>query len=142
MASAHSRGRWPRGSTGRIAALPPIPGSDAAALAVEPGVTGVGPLIVVPQAAQAGSTVKTVNLIGTVPHGLGSPTPSSGRPVASNGQAVVDSSLGLAYGRHFSVGGHPFTVVGLASHRTCLVVSAMPTSPSAPPRKSSSGAGA
>jgi putative ABC transport system permease protein len=108
------------GSTGRIAALPPIPGSDAAAVAAEPGVTRVGSLIVVPQAAQSGSMVMTVNLIGTVPHGLGSPTPSSGRPVGSNGQAVVDSSLGLAIGQHFSVGGYPFTVVGLVSHRTLL----------------------
>jgi putative ABC transport system permease protein len=108
------------GSPGRIAALPPILGSDAAAVGSEPGVTRVGPIIVVPQAAQVGSTVKTVNLIGTLPHGLGSPTPLSGRPVDSSGQAVVDSSLGLGIGQHFSVAGHAFTVVGLVSQRTLL----------------------
>ena len=87
-------------------------------MAAEPGVRRVGPLIVVPQAAQAGTTVTSVNLIGTLPHGLGSPTPVSGRPVVTSGQAVVDSSLGLGIGRHFAVAGHTFTVVGLVSDRT------------------------
>jgi putative ABC transport system permease protein len=106
------------GSAARIIALPPIPGSDAAAVGAEPGVTRVGPLIVVPQAAQVGSTVKSVNLIGTLPHALGSPTPLSGRSVGSSGQAVVDSRLGLGIGQRFAVAGHPFTVVGLVSDRT------------------------
>jgi putative ABC transport system permease protein len=106
------------GAAARIIALPPVPGSDAAAVGAEPGVRRVGPLIVVPQAAEAGTMVTSVNLIGILPHALGSPTPESGRGVDGNGQAVVDRRLGLGIGQHFAVGGHGFTVVGLVSDRT------------------------
>ena len=73
------------GAAGRITNLPPIPASDATAVGAEPGVLRQGPIIVVPQAAQIGATVTSVTLIATVPHGLGSPTVSSGRQVATNG---------------------------------------------------------
>jgi putative ABC transport system permease protein len=108
------------GAAGRITNLPPIPASDAAAVGAEPGVLRQGPIIVVPQAAQIGATVTSVTLIATVPHGLGSPTVSSGRQVATNGEAVVDTGLKIGIGQHFSVAKRVFTVVGLVKDRTLL----------------------
>jgi putative ABC transport system permease protein len=108
------------GAAARVDALPPIPAAAANAVAREPGVVREGPLIVVPQAAKVGAQVESVNLIGILPRGLGSPTVSSGRPVATNGQAVVDTLLNLGIGQHFTVAKQTFTVVGIVSNRTLL----------------------
>jgi putative ABC transport system permease protein len=108
------------GSPGRIAGLPPIPASDVTTVGSEPGVQRTGPLVVVPQAVQVGTKVVSINLIGTSPHGLGSPSVVSGRPVTRSGEAVVDTSLKIGIGRQFTLGKRTFTVVGLVSDRTLL----------------------
>lgn len=109
------------GSVGRIAALSPIPQSDVAVVAHAPGVTQADPLVVVPQAAQVpGLPAKSVNLIGYRPGGLGTPTAVTGHTVTGPGQAVVDTRLGLGVGRHFTVSGHLFRVVGTVTDRTLL----------------------
>ena len=108
------------GAAARVAALPPIPASAANAVAREPGVVREGPLIVVPQAAQVGTEVESIILIGSVPHGLGGPTVTTGRPVGTSGQAVVDTRLHLGIGQHFTVAKQNFTVVGTVGDNTLL----------------------
>jgi putative ABC transport system permease protein len=109
-----------KSATARLAGLPPIPASAVFAVAREPGVRRVGPLIVVPQAAQVGHDTRSVLLIGTLPGALGSTTVLSGRPMAHDGEAVVDARLGLGIGRYFVVSGIKFTVVGTVVDRTLL----------------------
>ncbi len=111
------------GSVGRIAALSPIPSSAVSALTQSPGVTSAEPLIVVPQAAKiAGRQPQSVNLIGYQPgQSLGGPgVLAAGHPVSADGQAVVDSRLGVGIGQRFTVSGHSFEVVGVVDNRTLL----------------------
>ncbi len=112
-----------RGSVGRIAALSPIPASALSAVARSPGVSRAEPLIVVPQAAKiVGKPAQSVNLIGYQPgQSLGGPGEAvTGSPVAANGQAVVDSRLGLGIGQRFTVSGRSFKVVGVVDNRSLL----------------------
>jgi putative ABC transport system permease protein len=108
------------GPSGGIVGLTPIAASDITTVASEPGVQRTGPLVVVPQTVQVGPKVESINLIGTSPGGLGSPSVVSGHPVTRNGQAVVDTSLKIGIGGTFTLGTHTFTVVGLVSHRTLI----------------------
>ncbi len=108
------------GAAGRIAGLSPLPITAVSAVAHETGVTRADPIVVAPQAAQTGSTTISINMIGAQPGGLGSPTVTGGRSLAGNGEAVVDTRLGLGIGRHFTVAGLPFTVVGTVADRTLL----------------------
>jgi putative ABC transport system permease protein len=108
------------GASGRIAALPTIPASAVSDVAAEPGVTRADPLLVVPQAAQVGTELRSVNLVGYRPNGLGSPSAGSGRGVTTSGEAVVDQRLHLGAGQHFSVSGRSFTVVGTVTGRTLV----------------------
>ncbi len=113
----------PTGSVARIASLPPILESAVSAVAQSPGITRAEPLIVVPQAAEiVGRQAQSVNLIGYQPgQSLGGPgAPITGRPLAGNGQAVIDARLGLGIGRSFTVSGHIFQVVGVVRDRTLL----------------------
>jgi putative ABC transport system permease protein len=108
------------GAAGRIAGLSPLPITAVSAVAHASGVTRADPIIVAPQAAQSGATTLSINMIGAQPGGLGSPTVTTGRALVGNGEAVVDTGLGLGIGRHFTVSGLPFTVVGTVANRTLL----------------------
>ncbi len=63
-----------------------------------------------------GSTVgahEHVNLVGAIPHRLGSPFVTSGKALAATGQAVADVSLGVGLGEQIRLGSSEFTVVGI-----------------------------
>jgi putative ABC transport system permease protein len=108
------------GASARIVALSTLPSSTVSLVAREPGVVRAEPIIVVPEATQIGTNADSVVLIGERPGGLGSISPSAGRGVRGNGEAVVDSRLGLGIGRHFTVSGRLFTVVGTVAGQTLL----------------------
>jgi putative ABC transport system permease protein len=113
--------RWvlPAGSTGPMTSFATIPDSAVATVRALPGVSEADPLITVPY-----ETVHTANfatsstLLGFVPGGIGDLAPIRGRDARNPGEAVVDERLKLGIGAHFSIAGHPLTVVGLTSGRT------------------------
>jgi len=106
------------GTTGRIVGLPSIASSAVSRVAHESGVTVAAPAIVAPQTATDAGTTSNIFIIGYRPGDLGTPRLSTGRQVESNGQATVDSSLGLAIGQRFRVAGESFVVVGTVTGRT------------------------
>ena len=108
------------GGPGRVASLPPMTSYAEVAAARAPGVRQASAVIFAPQAAQAGNQTTSVVLIGIEPGKLGTPHADAGRTVEHDGDAVVDTRMGLAIGRHFVVAGHTFTVVGTVSNRTLL----------------------
>lgn len=108
------------GSSGRIAALSPMPASSLIAVAGAAGVKQAAPVVIAPQAASVGRTTKSVVLVGYVPGDLGAPAVSSGRAVRNTGEAVVDSLLGVGIGQQFVVSGHTFTVVGTVAGDSLL----------------------
>ncbi len=110
------------GSSGRIAALSPLPASADIAVAVSPGVRRADPVVVVPQAAQVGGSAGTrsVILVGSLTRSLGAPAVQAGRSVRRSGEAVVDKRLGVSLGQQFVVSGRTFTAVGIVSGDTLL----------------------
>ncbi|MDE3085508.1 MAG: ABC transporter permease, partial [Acidobacteriota bacterium] len=108
------------GSSARVAALAPIPGTAEPAVAATPGVKVAQPVAIVPQAATVGSATRSLVLVGVIPGGFDGPGLVSGRAVRSTGQAVVDRRLGLTIGQHFSVAGRRFTVVGTVADKTLI----------------------
>jgi putative ABC transport system permease protein len=59
-------------------------------------------------------------LIGANVGGLGQPTVVDGREVATDGEAIVDESIGIEVGTTVDVAGRPFQVVGLSTDTTVL----------------------
>lgn len=108
------------GAAGRVASLPPIAGSTAASVAGLPGVRQAGPVAVVPQAASVRDQTRSLVLVGYHPGGLGAPDLTAGRPVARDGEAVVDDRFGVAIGEHMAISGRRFTVVGTTTGKTIL----------------------
>ncbi|HLX89064.1 MAG TPA: ABC transporter permease [Acidimicrobiales bacterium] len=108
------------GSSGRIAALSPLPASALIAVDGAPGVHQAAPVVIAPQAANVGAITKSVVLVGYVPGVLGSPAVNTGRVVRQPGEAVVDTSLGVGIGQSFEVSGRQFTVVGTVSGDSLL----------------------
>jgi putative ABC transport system permease protein len=108
------------GAAGRVAALAPLPAALVGAVGREPGVRSAAPVIVVPQAAQVGTSSVGMVMIGSRPGALGSTTVATGREVRADGDAVVDARMKMALGRHFTVSGLRFTVVGTVAGRTML----------------------
>lgn len=109
-----------QGSSGRVAALAPIPQSSVAAVARAPGVRRAEAVVVMPREATVDGTVSNIVLIGATSGALGSSTVVSGHRVAARGEAVVDARLGAALGRSIQIYGHTFRVVGLVQGRTLL----------------------
>ncbi len=109
-----------QGSSGRVAALSPLPAFAEFPVTSAPGVQRADPVIVVPQAATVGHQLESIVLVGYSAGGLGVPPVVTGRPVRADGEAVVDARLGLGVGQRFSVSGHSLTVVGTVSGRTLL----------------------
>jgi putative ABC transport system permease protein len=109
-----------QGSSGRVAALSPLPAVAEFPVNTAVGVRRADPVIVVPQAASVGNQLTSILLVGYTSGGLGVPPVVTGRPVRGNGEAVVDSRLGVGLGQRFSVSGHTLRVVGTVSGRTLL----------------------
>ena len=104
---------------GRIAAMAVFPESEVAVLAHTAGVSRAAPMVLVPQqVAGVNGHPHTVVLAGVAPGELGSPAPSTGRPITDNGQVVIDSALGAPVGSHIAVGDRTLDVVGQTSGRT------------------------
>ena len=102
------------GASGRMVSLSPLSAAVVPQVAADPGAGRVGPVVIAPQVAEVNGAQKSANLIGFIPGDLGAPPIVSGRQVASNGEAVVDTRLKLGVGRQFTMNGHHFTVVGTA----------------------------
>jgi putative ABC transport system permease protein len=109
-----------KGAPGRLAALPPIPAASVYAVAAEPGVRQVEPLVITPSTVVEGNSVTNVVLVGRLPGTDSALVLHGGRHVADNGEAVVDERLGLSLGQRFSVSGRQFRVVGLVEGQTLL----------------------
>ena len=103
------------GGSGRLVALTPFP-----ATAAHPGDDDLSPVVISTQAAQVNGKQESANVIGFVPGQLGQPPLSKGREVRTNGEAVVDSRLGLGIGKPLSIGGRTFRVVGTTSGLSLL----------------------
>jgi putative ABC transport system permease protein len=56
-----------------------------------------------------------INMVGSPPYRLGSPEVATGKRVTTNGEAVVDTSLGVNIGDEVMLSSTTFTVVGLVS---------------------------
>ena len=85
------------------------------------GVTGTVPVVVIPQTADVHGALQQVNLVGAPVGSAAARQPLvAGTELTGRGQAVVDKRMGVGVGSRVSVGGHPFTVVGVTSDRTLL----------------------
>ena len=108
----------PAGTTGPFTAVGTLPATTVGTVVSLPGVRAAGPLATTPEAAQAGPHYVRVTMIGAPVGGLGTVTPSRGRSVGADGQAVADTRLHVGLGHTFTVSGQTFTVVGLVSGHT------------------------
>ena len=94
-----------------------IPSSRAAAVRALPGVRRADPVAVL-RATTVTPQRASVNLIGVVPGGVGSPTGWRGRLLAQDRTAIVDASLGLAAGERLDLNGAAFRVGAVTSGLT------------------------
>jgi len=108
------------GSSGRVAALSPLPASLAGRVVAADGARHAESVVIAPQAASAGGQARSLVLVGVVPGGFEAPALTAGHEVRAAGQAVVDRRFGLGLGRRFTVSGRTFTVVGTMSGETLL----------------------
>ena len=88
-----------------------IAASAAHAAAREPGVQAADPVALLRTTVRV-PKVTDLNVIGVVPHGVGAPEVSEGRPIAGRGEVVADRSLGVALGATLDLAGARFRVVG------------------------------
>jgi putative ABC transport system permease protein len=109
-------------SQGRLTAVASFPAASAAAVAAQAGVGATAGFVLVPQeAVRVGDTNTTGSIVGVVPHHLGSPVVSSGRPLDDRGgEAVVDPAIGAHVGDDITIGARRFRVVGTVADRTLL----------------------
>jgi putative ABC transport system permease protein len=109
-----------RGGTGPFLQPSPLSSATVEAVVKQIGVAHAAPLLFGRQSArrQDGSTFgehQHVNLVGSPPGRLGSPVAVSGRSVGTDGEAVVDATLGARIGQRIRLGTRAFTVVGTVS---------------------------
>jgi putative ABC transport system permease protein len=108
-------------SGGRFTSTSLFPQADVARIAGLPGVSGVGPLAVIPsQQASRDGEGRSVILIGVAVHGLGSPSVSHGSGLNGTGEVVTSSTLGARVGSSMGIDGRSFRVVGTVGDRTLL----------------------
>jgi putative ABC transport system permease protein len=107
------------GVSGPFTSLSALPGTLAADIARRDGVERADPMIIVHRTTSAPEVVD-VNLVAAVPGGLGEPKPRRGRPPRTSGEAVVDTSSGLAIDDRFRIGSRDFVVVGETTGLTIL----------------------
>lgn len=111
----------PARTSGPFTAVSAMPGQTLAEVARTKGVAKATPLVTALQTGQVGhDEPMRLVLIGAVPGSFGQVTPSTGRAVARDGEAVVDARTGLHVGEHLTVNGWPLVVVGLVHGRTIL----------------------
>ncbi|MBV9410291.1 MAG: ABC transporter permease [Acidimicrobiia bacterium] len=112
--------RWlvAKGTSGPFTTATAIPADAAAEVAGLPGVRRADPLVIFHSTLQQTGGLKDVNVIGYRPGGLGAPPLASGRLPSTDGEAVVDTRLGLHVGQTVDIGGHQLRVVGTADNVT------------------------
>jgi putative ABC transport system permease protein len=88
--------------------------SETAKIRKAAGVTAADPVGILHATMRVPSTVD-LNLIGVVPRGVGAPVPTEGVALSKNGQAVVDTSLGVGLNKTLRLAGVPFKIVGRTS---------------------------
>jgi putative ABC transport system permease protein len=105
--------RWivPSGVSGPFTSTRVFPESETQKISELPGVKKAEPVVFF-RASLPTPSVKDVNLIGIEPNGLVSPHMVEGHGVRASGDLVVDKSLGIKLGRHVSLVGRRYTVVG------------------------------
>jgi len=108
------------GSPGRLAALSPLPTGTSFAVAIQPGVRQTRPVVIMPSEATVEGQVANIALIGNQVNVPSHVTPTSGRWIAQNGEAVVDDRLGASVGQDVTIAGRSFRVVGLVKGYTLL----------------------
>lgn len=108
------------GASGPFTAGPTILADAASAFAAAPGITRAEPVLLLRGALTEGETITDVNILGLAPGGLGTPVVREGRAVAGPSEVVLDDRLGYDVGQVATIGGHPFTVVGVAPDVTYL----------------------
>jgi putative ABC transport system permease protein len=101
----------PRSELGPFTAATPLPADEATAVASEPGVTRVEPLVLIHFATQ-GDHPRDINVVGYRLGGIVVPHLRSGRAVAASGEAVADQRLGKRVGDTITVGGRVVRIVG------------------------------
>ncbi len=92
----------------------PFEGAAARGAGTEPAVVSRASLV-----DGAGASAEVV-IFGHIPGRLGTPTIEGGSQISSDGQAVVDATLGLAVGDAITVGGRSLTVAGTTRDTTVL----------------------
>jgi putative ABC transport system permease protein len=108
----------PAGTTGPFTAVNSMPSAELTAVTGLPGVRAAGPVIVSPEAAQAGPHYLRITMVGAQPGGLGSPSVAHGHPLSGDGQVVADTRLHVGVGHPVVIAGRSLTVVGTMSGRT------------------------
>ncbi len=88
-----------------------FPSDEAKQVGAQPGVAHAEPVVFF-RATVKTSAVTDVNLIGITPGGIVHPKLVDGHGVEKPGDLVVDRSLGLKLGRHVTLVGRSYTVVG------------------------------
>jgi putative ABC transport system permease protein len=96
-----------------------FPAGMAPAVARIPGVSRADP-VVVGRVLYRATNPSDVVVVGHGVGGLGTPSLSSGRAVATSGEAVVDDSLGVATGAVAHLGDRDFKVVGTTHGQTAF----------------------
>jgi putative ABC transport system permease protein len=105
------------GGTGPFLQPSPLPSAKVADIVAQVGEEHAAPIVFGRQSVRKsdGSVFEKnqhVNMVGAIPGRIGSPIAASGDALRSDGQAVVDSSLGAKIGQRIRLGKSTFDVVG------------------------------
>lgn len=103
-----------KGTPGPFTSLAPFDDGITDTLRATPGVAAADPVATVRQTLP-GETPLEIFVVGHRVGGLGAPPDVEGRPVADQGEMVIDSSSGLDVGDRLSLGGFDFVVTGTVS---------------------------
>jgi putative ABC transport system permease protein len=91
------------------------------AIARSRGVTGIAPLVILPQeVARVGSKTRTVAIFGVQPGEMGDPAVTAGHALSATGQVVADVGAHATVGTRITIGSSSFRVVGQVRDRTML----------------------
>lgn len=101
----------PAGRPGPFTGSSPIPVNTVETVRGLAGVKAANPVITMLQVTDR-LFRPDVYLIGAERDGLGAPSPTEGRAVQNDGEAVVDARTTLKLGEKFAISGVTFTVVG------------------------------
>jgi putative ABC transport system permease protein len=117
----------PAGIDGPITAVSTLPSQVLADPALAGGPLAAAPAVLARASLRpadgptdGGARGTEVLAVGHVPGALGAPPVVAGRGVRGRGEAVVDTSAGLAVGQRVNISDTPVTVVGLSTDTTVL----------------------